>query len=481
MISRQLSDQACKVLFTTTNDHCKKRNWVTIHPFAQARDIRAALPNEISIFLDLSPLLSTTSSDTSSARIYGASMLVGREADILPGSHDMSIFDVLEAANKFVAAQANGVPDGMPLSIYPVRQIVSNSKPIDAMSIVQWHSEPTAPVRVEPIHRRCDLFRSDRTICDFMVSHGARNIVLTSRNPTIESRWVEEHEVNPVHIEDMTCCHEKIKQTMPPIAGVANGALVLRDRATMIGYMGQMAYTAANMFMKALICQRRARGIAGSIIDVSWVFGVGYLEREMKAQISQGREQATRLMNNSGAMVMSEQDLHQLFAEAVVAGRTYSTANAEIAAKVLWAGHPRLSHFVQDIDSAKIFSVIKSDTVPVKMQLESSKSLDEMRNVLIDSFIGKLRRALMMTHENVNISTPLIDVGVDSLVAVDIRTWFAQEVGADVAVLKILGGPSIEELADEVISKLGPVLTAKETQSDSDSAPRLSQRSTHQA
>jgi hypothetical protein len=66
----------------------------------------------------------------------------------------------------------------------------------------------------------------------------------------------------------------------------------------------------------------------------------------------------------------------------------------------------------------------------------------------------------MMSDESVNETTPLIDLGVDSLVAVEIRTWFAQEVGADVAVLKILGGPSIEELTEDVLSKIGSSLNA---------------------
>jgi aryl carrier-like protein len=72
---------------------------------------------------------------------------------------------------------------------------------------------------------------------------------------------------------------------------------------------------------------------------------------------------------------------------------------------------------------------------------------------------------MMMTDENVNETTPLIDIGVDSLVAVDIRTWFAQQVGADVAVLKILGGPSIEELVDDVVSKLDLTTDSGEVQS----------------
>lgn len=81
------------------------------------------------------------------------------------------------------------------------------------------------------------------------------------------------------------------------------------------------------------------------------------------------------------------------------------------------------------------------------------------------AFVAKLKISLMMSDESVNETMPLIDLGVDSLVAVEIRTWFAQEVGADVAVLKILGGPSIEELVEDVLAKMGTLLSSSETPS----------------
>lgn len=51
-------------------------------------------------------------------------------------------------------------------------------------------------------------------------------------------------------------------------------------------------------------------------------------------------------------------------------------------------------------------------------------------------------------------TTSLVDLGVDSLVAVEIRTWFSEEVGLDVGVLKILSGSSIEDLVDDAVHNL---------------------------
>jgi hybrid polyketide synthase/nonribosomal peptide synthetase ACE1 len=58
---------------------------------------------------------------------------------------------------------------------------------------------------------------------------------------------------------------------------------------------------------------------------------------------------------------------------------------------------------------------------------------------------------------------PLIELGLDSLVAVDIRTWFLQELKIDLPVLKILGGASavdlitlaVERLPEDLVPKFG--------------------------
>jgi hybrid polyketide synthase / nonribosomal peptide synthetase ACE1 len=49
---------------------------------------------------------------------------------------------------------------------------------------------------------------------------------------------------------------------------------------------------------------------------------------------------------------------------------------------------------------------------------------------------------------------PLVDLGVDSLVGVEIRTWSLQELGVDLPVLKILGGDSVIDLVNDIILKL---------------------------
>jgi hybrid polyketide synthase/nonribosomal peptide synthetase ACE1 len=50
------------------------------------------------------------------------------------------------------------------------------------------------------------------------------------------------------------------------------------------------------------------------------------------------------------------------------------------------------------------------------------------------------------------------EIGIDSLVAVDIRSWFLKQLSVSIPVLKILNGVSIGELVEEAVAKISPEL-----------------------
>lgn len=55
---------------------------------------------------------------------------------------------------------------------------------------------------------------------------------------------------------------------------------------------------------------------------------------------------------------------------------------------------------------------------------------------------------------------PLVEVGIDSLVAVEARSWFLKELKVDVPVLKLVGGASITEICQTALEKLPEGLLA---------------------
>lgn len=74
--------------------------------------------------------------------------------------------------------------------------------------------------------------------------------------------------------------------------------------------------------------------------------------------------------------------------------------------------------------------------------------------------MGILYKLLGMRPEDniISPSTSLIELGIDSLVAVDMRFWFTRELDLDLPVLKLLGGATVEEMVEDVIERLSPKL-----------------------
>ena len=52
----------------------------------------------------------------------------------------------------------------------------------------------------------------------------------------------------------------------------------------------------------------------------------------------------------------------------------------------------------------------------------------------------------------------MVEQGVDSLVAVEVRSWFLKEIDVDVPVLKVLGGATMIELLEDAIEGLSPAI-----------------------
>ncbi|KAI1766326.1 hypothetical protein GGR53DRAFT_464558 [Hypoxylon sp. FL1150] len=547
LLSKQLALRGQKAFFSTTSADWKHRlgNWVHLHERSPPQVLHDAIPTDVSMYLDastsiedargLASQINLTVPDTCERlKLFD---LTAKSSSRLPIKAPETIVSLLQRVVSFSAVQANGVPDGAPLDVFPLRTFLSSeTKPNDAVALVEWASDMSVPVSYEPITAPQHLFRGDKTywfaglsgdlgrsLADFMATRGAKHIALSSRNPPQQDEWVEWHKANGTQIRffkndvtDLPSLRKvvaEIRATMPPIAGVANGAMVLSDRmftqmthkdfqyvlrpkvegtmhldslfsedsdadpldwfivfSSLVatrGNPGQSNYAAANCFMKTLVANRQARGLAGSSIDISRVVGLGYVARELMEEGRLTKEQKERLVTGAMAMAMSETDMHQLFTEAVVAGRPGTTLDHEVITGIapvlretanmnLWPGNPMFGLLLREKDEAAAQAgAATTAQVPVKTLLQEAKTEADVILILKDSISDKVRRALFMAaSDTLSESTPLVEVGVDSLIGVDIRTWFLKELSLDVPVMKILGGVSISDLAENARENL---------------------------
>ncbi|GKT48775.1 lovastatin nonaketide synthase mokA [Colletotrichum spaethianum] len=440
------------------------------------------------------------------------------------------------------------IPTSAATSVISADELTASKGPCDMSTVINWQASQTISARIKPIDSK-NLFVSTKTyilvglagdlgrsLARWMIRHGARHVVLSSRNPQVDARWLSETEdiggnvlVLPMDVSDKPSVDAGLAKItasgMPAIGGLAFGPLVLQDIlfknmdlemmemvaapkvtgarilnealaeapldffvmfssvVAVLGNPGQSAYSAANSYMHGLAQQRRARGLAGSTIDIGAVYGVGYVTRA-------GREEefdAVRFLFDT----VSEDELHALFAEAVVAGLPDAPKDQDIEVitgvpfidpvyreRIPFFDDPRFGYYMLQDHKNKTEDAAASGS-SIKERLMMAESTDEVREIVIDGLCTKLRSTLQIAPEDVvDISSPLIDQGVDSLGAVTIGTWyvcsvrelfglcqdktnlpacrFSKQLNLDLPLLKVLGGASIMDLATEAAERLSP-------------------------
>lgn len=412
-------------------------------------------------------------------------------------------------------------------------------------AIIDWSSTLDAPLTAtaRPLDSIRPLLRGDRTylllglggagglgssLAEYMVRQGARHIILTSRRPGVDARLVEAYAKQGVRIQGVAndVTHEpslrKLVQDLrdspdwPPIAGVANGAMVLADvslqnmtydqmvrvlrpkidgsilvdkifhsdpldffilfssLSCVLGNRGQANYDAANMFLVGMAAQRRARGVVASVVDIGAIMGMGYMAREVK-------EQTLKQMVGAGFNKMSERDFFMAFAHGILAGCSSSPNRSgyEVITGLHvpppsdefqpgWVTNPRFSHMVARSRAA---ARQQTTTTSSAQQAEStrdllarSRTLADLSRVVTAALLKKMAHMLQLSGEVAGNDEALLlrgtlSLGVDSLVAVEIRSWILREFEVDMPVFKILADTTIRDMVEFTLGSLPETLT----------------------
>jgi hybrid polyketide synthase/nonribosomal peptide synthetase ACE1 len=80
----------------------------------------------------------------------------------------------------------------------------------------------------------------------------------------------------------------------------------------------------------------------------------------------------------------------------------------------------------------------------IKQQIET-KSAEEALEILRSSLAAQLAQTLQLKTDAIQFDKPLIQLGVDSLMAVEVSSQIYKDFGHKVSVLKILSGLSADE------------------------------------
>lgn len=250
-----------------------------------------------------------------------------------------------------------------------------------------------------------------------------------------------------------------------------------------IGSTGQANYAGANTFMCSVAAQRRKRGLAATAINVGAIIGAGYMERESSKTLD-------LTVSRNALMKFSEEDFHQLFAEGVEAGQPDSPNGPELSTGLLhvasdgptpprWISDPKFSYFVthrkstdadkgEKTDNASIHELLEACHSPedvqavVKRKSRTHTHMNAARQPLLiiaieEAFANQLRNELRMTTPDDELMRMRSnDIGLDSLISVDIRTWFLKHFSVSIPVLKILSNDTMANLVQIAVENIPP-------------------------
>jgi hybrid polyketide synthase/nonribosomal peptide synthetase ACE1 len=541
-ISRRAAAYSIRVTFVCDSaDEERDPSWVSLNSRASDLNVRQKLRQiNPTCFVDLT---TTTKHQALGSRIVRAlppackpidqHTLFHSNASLLPLMCDPAILrGRLESA---MLGLSFPVPEvtGSVVSLDSVRSMNQDH----ATCTIDWRSDECIEAEVRPLDSQ-KLFSKDKTyllvglsgqigqsLCEWMISNGAGCVCLTSRRPKVDERWLASFQGTGAIVKVMAMdvldpssiagVVQEIAGSCPPIAGVANGAVIFDDQlfsnmsgetmrrvlapkidgsinldnafydisldffilfssvVCVYGNAGQSNYSAANGFLNALARQRRNRGLAASTLDLGMVAGIGYAQNA-------GQAVQEQLVKKVGLPPVSETDLRLVFAETILAGSVESEDSVVIAGlraisddenlRGPWFSNPYFSHMILETrDSASgPAGQDKTTALPVGEQLAMASSKEDALDTLKRCFATKLRAILQLGDQEIEPDAPLLELGIDSLVAVEVRSWFLKELKVDIPVLKVVGGVSLKELCEQALEKLPEKLVAANNNQQND-------------
>ncbi|KAK3326511.1 hybrid PKS-NRPS PsoA [Apodospora peruviana] len=543
VIYKMASEKGIAVFLTTSNPasalHARGRA-TYIHPRAKKHRVKCLIPSNITRFVSMG-----TKADVSAPQL--AEYLVGREVGIRQGIHDISIDRTISLSysrSKLarILERYCSDPDRLydlvghqqppTTSLVKASLLHEQSPRASATSIISWTDVQSVQVRVAPPANTPGLLSGHKTyfligltgdvglsLCEWMVDHGAKYLVVASRNPVVppemhnhlerKGATVRIFTLDVADMEHLKTVHDEIVSSMPPIGGVANGALVVRDHpfdgmslqdleavfrpkvigsqnldnlffstpldffilfssvASIVGKPAQSSYNAANLFMSTLAIKRRKRGLAASVMHFGMLLGFGFIHGQAGPTVEARFRQ-------DDLPAIPETEFHEIFAQTILSGRSQSGLNPEIIAGLgteidtPWRAMARFGHCRTKGSKDALDGELQqhhyrgqTNNQSIRDDLKGATDSQKAISVLKVAIAARLSLALgsqTSSEDSLDENVGLISLGLDSLVAVEIRSWLLKLLEVDVPVLKFLSGSSLKDICHHVLGQLPPFL-----------------------
>ncbi|KAJ2998604.1 hypothetical protein NUW58_g268 [Xylaria curta] len=345
-----------------------------------------------------------------------------------------------------------------------------------------------------------------RAIISWMATKGAKHLIVPSRSGVSSqaaSRTVDLLQQRGVHIATPTCdvsseeelsgCLQAHAEEFPPIKGCINASLVLQDSlfenmsyekwdltirskaysswnlhrllpdldffiqlsslAGIVGPAAQSNYAAGCTFQDALARHRVSIGQKAISLDVGWMVDAGIVaETKAYQRYRQDVDDMQKVKTDDLLAVLeiycdpSLPILPLEKSQLLIGLMTPAHRLSKGLPPTLSSEQPLYLGFSQPDASAASPRV--ENEVNVAKLFRDAKTLRDRASIVATAIASRLARALSTSVDNVELTKPFSDYGVDSLMAVELRNWIDKNFQANVAVFDIMDATSIESVGE---------------------------------
>jgi NADP-dependent 3-hydroxy acid dehydrogenase YdfG len=230
-----------------------------LHPHSTNREIQSMFPREGAYIFDFLPETSRLSEVIQDfmpdnceyhgrySLLTSAHLNTQEDATVIDPLWNEGIALALAKSDEMTAAGYTAVP---PMLSAP--ELLHRPELTEAFQILDWKRDRIVSHVIKPLVEE-QLLRPYKTyllvgltrdlgqsLCRLFIQHGARNIVLVSRNPNKTPKWRDElnaagadiriESLDVTSLDAVLAFKQNLELTMPPVAGIVNGAMVLDDR-----------------------------------------------------------------------------------------------------------------------------------------------------------------------------------------------------------------------------------------------------------
>ncbi|KAK2021943.1 hypothetical protein LX32DRAFT_574456 [Colletotrichum zoysiae] len=246
----------------------------------------------------------------------------------------------------------------------------------------------------------------------------------------------------------------------------------LSSMSGITGQPGQANYSGANTFLDAFTLWRNSNALPASSIDIGAVADMGYAARD---------QQLLQRLLRGGYSGVTEAELIEAFRAAA----SYPVPELEVDTKRVPFTHTNTfatgfgsdkslqhpdsrSHWKKDIRMAVWHNISDGDAGNkdggggdgFKAFLAAAKSdpgilsKPETAGYIAVQIGNQLMKLLLRPEDELDIALPVQQLGLDSLVGIELRNWWRQTLGFDITVLQLLGYGTLEELGRQAVEGL---------------------------